>query len=109
PKLAEIDAKIQKFRECKTAFEVAGSASRSRLGGLAARAGIRARCGANNEAEIEKEKKALLAKASADAASASGFSVPEFSRLKTRLERIYSYGDRAGLKDGELAAIDARA
>lgn len=109
PKLAAIDEKIRKFRECRTAFEAAGSATRSRLGGLAARAGIRAKCGANNESDIAKEKQALLDKASAGAAQAGGFSMPQFSRLKTRLQRIYAYGDRAGLKSGELEAVDARA
>jgi len=109
PKLAEIDEKIRKFRECKIAFEAAGSATQSRLGGLAARAGIRAKCGANSEADIAKEKQQLLDKAAADAAQAAGFTVPQFARLKTRLQRIYAYGDRAGLKAGELEAVNARA
>lgn len=109
PKLAEIDERIRKFRECRIAFEAAGSATRSRLGGLAARAGVRAKCGANSEADIAKEKQALIDKASADAAQASGFTMPQFSRLKTRLQRIYAYGDRAGLKTGEIEAVDARA
>lgn len=109
PKLAEIDEKIRKFRECRTAFEAAGSATRSRLGGLAARAGIRAKCGANNESDIAKEKQALMDKATADAAQAGAFTGAQFLRLKTRLQRIYAYGDRAGLKTGELEAVDARA
>lgn len=109
PKLREIDDKVRKFRDCRTAFEAAGSASGSRLGGLAARAGVRAKCGANSENDILKEKDELKAKATEKAAKASGFSVPQFSRLKTRLERIYAYGDRAGLKPGEIEAVDARA
>jgi hypothetical protein len=109
PKLAEIDEKIRKFRECRIAFEAAGSATRSRLGGLAARAGVRAKCGANNESDIAKEKQVLLDKAAADAAQAGGFTMPQFTRLKTRLQRIYAYGDRAGLSTGEVAAVDARA
>lgn len=108
PELTEVDEKLKKFRECKTAFEAAGSASGSRLGGLAARAGIRAKCGANSEADIEKQRKAIVDKATADAAKGSGFGVPEFTRLKTRLERIYAYGDRAGLSGAEVEAVDAR-
>jgi hypothetical protein len=108
PQIAAVDEKIRKFRECKLAFEAAGSASGSRLGGLAARAGIRARCGANNEAEIRREKKRLSDGVTAAAARAGNFTVPQFGRLKTRLERIYAYGDRAGLKEPEIAAIDAR-
>ncbi len=108
PRIAEIEEKIKKFRECRMAFEAAGAASRSRLGGLAARAGIRARCGANSEADIEKEKQAVLDQATAGAASGAGFTVSQFARWKTRLERIYAYGDRAGLSDTELAAVDAR-
>jgi hypothetical protein len=79
------------------------------LGGLAARAGIRARCGASSEADIEKEKKAVTDKATADAAAAGSFSVTAFTRLRTRLERIYANGDRAGLSEPELEAIDSRA
>jgi hypothetical protein len=108
PELAAVDEKIRRFRECKIAFEAAGSASGSRLGGLAARAGIRARCGANNEAEIRREKKRLGDRVTAAAAAAGTLTVPQFTRLKTRLERIYAYGDRAGLKPAEVTAIDAR-
>ncbi|MEX2180682.1 MAG: hypothetical protein WD771_01445 [Gemmatimonadaceae bacterium] len=108
PELAAVDEKIRKFRECKIAFEAAGSATGSRLGGLAARAGIRARCGANSEADIARERRAIIARATQGAATANGFTVPQYSRLKTRLERVYAYGDRAGLKEGELAAVDAR-
>jgi len=109
PKLAEIEERIRKFRECKTAFEAAGSMSGSRLGGLAARAGIRARCGANSEADIAKEKKQTTDKATSDAATASGFTVTSYSRLRTRLERIYANGDRAGLSAPEIEAVDSRA
>lgn len=108
PQLREIDQRIRRFRECKIAFEAAGSASRSRLGGIAARAGIRARCGANNEGDIAKEKDELRTAATAAAARGSGFTVPQFSRLRTRLERIYAYGDRAGLSASELDAVNAR-
>lgn len=108
PQLAAIDEKIRKFRECKIAFEVAGSASGSRFGGLAARAGIRARCGANSETDIAREKQALVTRTTAAAAQAGRFTVPQFTRLKTRLERVYLYGDRAGLKEPELVAVDSR-
>lgn len=109
PKIAEIEERIRKFRECKTAFEAAGSMTSSRLGGLAARAGMRARCGANSEGDIAKEKKQLTDKATADAAVASGFTVPQFGRLRTRLERIYANDDRAGLSAPEVVAVDSRA
>lgn len=108
PQLREIDEKIRRFRTCKIAFEAAGSASRSRLGGLAARAGIRARCGANNEGEIEREKTTLRTQATTRAAQAGNFTVPVFSRLRIRLERIYAYGDRAGLSAPEIEAVNAR-
>lgn len=108
PKLREIDQRIRRFRECKIAFEAAGSATRSRLGGLAARAGIRARCGANNESDIEREKTVLREQATQRAAQAGSFTVPQFQRLGIRLERIYAYGDRAGLSAPEIEAVDAR-
>lgn len=108
PQLAEIDEKVRKFRECKIAFEAAGSVTRSPLGGLAARAGIRARCGANNEGEIRRQKTTLTNRTTAAAAQAGNLTVPQFTRLKTRLERVYLYGDRAGLKPPEVVAVDAR-
>ncbi|WKW13575.1 hypothetical protein Strain138_002899 [Pseudogemmatithrix spongiicola] len=108
PKLREIDQRIRRFRECKIAFEAAGSATRSRLGALAARAGIRARCGANNESDIEREKTALREQATRTAAQAGNFTVPQFQRLGIRLERIYAYGDRAGLSAPEVEAVNAR-
>lgn len=108
PKLREIDQRIRRFRECKIAFEAAGSATRSRLGGLAARAGIRARCGANSEADIEREKTELREQVTQRAAQAGSFTVPQYQRLGIRLERIYAYGDRAGLSAPEIEAVDAR-
>lgn len=108
PKLREIDQRIRRFRECRIAFEAAGSASRSRLGGLAARAGIRARCGANDENDIAREKTVLREQVTQSAARAGGFTVPQYQRLGLRLERIYAYGDRAGLSEAELEAINAR-
>jgi hypothetical protein len=75
---------------------------------LAARAGIRARCGANSEADIVREKRTITARPTQAAATANGFTGPQYSRLKTRLERVYAYGDRAGLQDAELVAVDAR-
>jgi hypothetical protein len=109
PKLADIDERVRKFRECKTAFEAAGSMSGSRLGGLAARAGIRARCGANSEADITKERREITDKATSDAAAGSGFTVVSYTRLRTRLERIYANGDRAGLSAPEVEAVESRA
>ena len=108
PQLREIDQKIRRFRECKLAFEAAGSATRSRLGGLAARAGIRARCGANSEEDIEREKTTLRNQAITRAAQAGSFTLPQYQRLGVRLERIYAFGDRAGLSAPELEAVNAR-
>lgn len=108
PKLREIDQRIRRFRDCKIAFEAAGSATRSRLGGLAARAGIRARCGANSEDEIAREKETARTQAITRAAQAGSFTLPQYQRLGLRLERIYAYGDRAGLSAPEVEAVNAR-
>src|SRR5205823_637191 len=53
--VADQQAKIKKFRDCKIAFETAGEASGSRLGGLAARMAIRARCGATCGDDMVKD------------------------------------------------------
>lgn len=108
PKLLDVAERIRKFRECQMAFETAGSVSGSRLGGLAARAAIRAKCGASSEADIAKEKKQITDKATSDAATKSGFTVTAYTRLRTRLERIYANGDRAGLSAPEVEAVESR-
>ena len=45
PQVDDAEARIRKYEECKRDFEAAGSASGSRLGGLAARIAIKAKCG----------------------------------------------------------------
>jgi hypothetical protein len=108
PQLKAVDEKITKFRDCRTAFEAAGSASGSRMGGIAARAAIRARCGASSEDDFVKEKEALLAKPEQKALAAGRFRAPEWAALKGRLSSFYEYGDRSGFTDAELSALADR-
>jgi hypothetical protein len=61
PQLAEIDEKIKKWTECKTAFEAAAQASGSKLGGMAAGIAMRAKCGASNDEGFRKDKAKILA------------------------------------------------
>src|SRR5690349_6002335 len=57
--IAEVDAKIAKFNECKELFEAAGSAT-GRMGGLAAKAAMKAKCGARRVGGYEKETQELV-------------------------------------------------
>src|ERR1051325_9155187 len=47
PQVADLDAKISKYEQCKKDFEAAGQASGSNLGGFAARRAVRAKWGAD--------------------------------------------------------------
>lgn len=105
--LADVDARIAKFEQCKRDFEAAGSAVGGRLGGIAARGGIRAKCGASDADGMRKERQQILDAPEASAASAGGFTLPEYRRLRDRV-RGYLAGDRSGFTQATLDLLKAR-
>ena len=56
PQVADLDGKINKFEQCKRDFEAAGAASGSRMGGLAARIAIKAKCGSSDSDGFRKDR-----------------------------------------------------
>ena len=105
--LADVDAKIKKFEECKKDFEAAGSAVGGRFGGLAARGGIRAKCGASNAEGFQKERQSLLDGPETAAATAGGFKLDEYRSWKNRLQG-YLNGDEAGFSKAGLDLLKSK-
>jgi hypothetical protein len=107
-KLEEMDEKIRKFRECAELVQagraVAGGGA---AGGLAARAAMRARCGATSVDGMLDERKKLLQSPEAVGAQASGLRPRDYASVK-ELAIIYLMGGRA-FRDAELAVLSARA
>ncbi len=107
PQVSDAEAKIQKFEQCKRDFEAAGSATGSRLGGLAARVAIKAKCGASDSDGMRKDRQKIMDGPEIAAATAGGFKLPEYRNLKDRL-RGYLAGSRTGFTDAALALLKSR-
>ncbi len=105
--VAEQQAKIKKFRDCKIAFETAGEVSGSRLGGLAARMAIRAKCGATSEDDMVKDLQKIYDGPVNAGAKTAGMKRDEYANLKERL-LAYMYGDRSGFTKGGLDVLGTR-
>lgn len=106
--ITELDSKIKEFQSCKEAFELAAEASGSKLGGMAAKIAMKAKCGATNDDGFLKERAKLLEGPEKAAAKAGGFSrVAEYAGLK---ERFASYlrGVHAGYSQAEMDALKSR-
>ena len=107
PQLAEIDGKIGKFEQCKRDFEAAGAASGSRVGGLAARMAIRAKCGASDVDGYRKERQKIMDGPEAAGASAGTFKLDDYRLLTARLE-AYLGGDESGFSKGGVDLLKTR-
>lgn len=107
PELEELDQKIKAFEECKIAFEAAGEATGSRLGGIAARAAMKAKCGASSSDGFYKDREKLLERPEKVALSAGGFKADAYGSLKARLQSwVGGYHD--GFSEAELALLRGR-
>ena len=105
--ISDSEAKIAKFEQCRRDFEAAGSASGSRLGGLAARIAIKAKCGASDSEQMRRDRSRLMTGPETAAASAGGFALPEYRTLRDRI-RGFLEGDRSGFTTVGLAVLRAR-
>jgi len=105
--VSDAEARIAKFEQCKKDFEMAGSASGSRLGGLAARIAIKAKCGASDSEAMRKERERLTNGPESAAAAAGGFALPEYRTLRDRI-RGWLGGDRSGFTTAGLAVLRGR-
>lgn len=105
--LQDTDAKIAKFEQCRRDFEAAGSASGSRMGGIAARIAIKAKCGASDADGYRKDRERIMAGPENSAAAAGGFKLPEYRNIRDRI-RGYLNGDRSGFTKGALDLLKSR-
>jgi hypothetical protein len=106
PQLAEVDENIRKFNECKELYEAGASASGSRLGGIAARAAIRAKCGASNTEGFEKDRQKIMEGPEKAALSILGLKAGDYRNLKSRVQGFFNGG--GGFGDAEAALLNAR-
>ena len=107
PQLADVDAKISKFEQCKRDFEAAGSATGSRIGGLAARMAIRSKCGSSDADGFRKERQKIMDGPEGAAAVAGNFKLDEYRLLSSRLE-AYLGGDESGFSKPGLDLLKSR-
>jgi hypothetical protein len=101
--IAEVDAKIAKFNECKELFEAAGSAT-GRMGGLAAKAAMKAKCGATSVDGYEKEKQKLLDGPEKVALGIMKMKSGPYGQLKSRIAGFLS--GSIELSSGEAALLN---
>ncbi len=105
--LSDADARIAKFEQCKRDFETAGNVAGGRLAQIAARAAIKAKCGANDSEAMRKERQRILDAPENAAATSGGFKLAEYRTLKDRL-RGYVMGDRSGFTKAGLEVLKSR-
>lgn len=104
--LTDADAKIQKFEECKRNYEAAGSAG-GRMGGLAARMAIKAKCGASNSDDMRKERQKILDGPEGAAAQMGKFKLADYRNLKEKIGNWLG-GDDGGFTKLGLDLLTAK-
>ena len=107
PQLTDVDAKINKFEQCKRDWEAAGAASGSRVGGLAARMAIRAKCGSSDADGYRKERQKIVDGPENAAAAAGGFKLPDYRNLKDKLQAFLG-GDESGFSKAGIDLLKSR-
>jgi hypothetical protein len=104
-KLAELDDKIAKFRECSSLLNEAGGMGGK--SGLAAKVAMKAKCGATSEDGYRKDRAKLLDQPEKVGASAAGMQRGAYAHMKERVT-AYLNGQR-NYSAAEIKALDARA
>jgi hypothetical protein len=107
PQLADVDARAKRYADCKRNFEAGGSAVGGRFGGLAARGGIRAKCGNTDESGFQKERQQIASGPENTAATAGRFSLDEYRLLGVRMES-WMGGDESGFTKAGLDLLKSR-
>ncbi|MGH7678281.1 MAG: hypothetical protein ACRENU_07435 [Gemmatimonadaceae bacterium] len=105
--LTDADAKINKFEQCKRDWEAAGAASGSRMGGLAARIAIKAKCGSSDSDGMRKDRQKILDGPENAAAAAGGFKLADYRNLKDKLQGWLN-GDESGFSRTGLDLLKSR-
>lgn len=104
--LAEVDDRIKKFLECKELFDAAADASGSRLGGIAARAAIRAKCGASDVDGFMKDRQKILEGPEKAALALLKLKSADYGKLKERVQGYFASG--SGFSAAEAALLAKR-
>ena len=104
--IEELDTKLEKFRECYKLVAGADDVTGNKLGGLAGKAMLRARCGATGEDGFLKDKQKLLEQPEKAGADAAGLKQKDYAKLK-ELFTLYLGGSR-NFPEGELKILAAR-
>ncbi len=105
--LSDSEAKIAKFEQCKRDYETVASVGGGRLAQIAARAAIKAKCGATDSEGMRKERQRIMDGPETAAATAGGFKLPEYRTLRDRLHG-YMAGDRSGFTKAGLDLLKSR-
>lgn len=105
--IADQDAKIAKFEQCKKDWEAAGAATGSRLGGLGARMAIKAKCGSSDADGMRKDRQKLLDGPEGAGAAAGKFKLDEYRNLKEKLN-AWALGDESGFSKAGLDLLKSR-
>ena len=107
PQVADLDAKINKFEQCKRDWEAAGAASGSRMGGLAARIAIKAKCGSSDSDGFRKDKQKIMDGPENAGAAAGGFKLADYRNLKDKLQGWLN-GDESGFSKTGLDLLKSK-
>ena len=105
PQLADADAKIKKFEDCKRNFEAIGG--NSGKSGLATRIAIKAKCGSSDADGFRKDRQKIMDGPENAAASAGGFKLADYRNLKDRLLG-YVNGDESGFSKSGLDLLKSK-
>lgn len=105
--LSESDAKIAKFEQCKRDWETAGAASGSRMGGLAARLAIKAKCGSSDSDGMRKDRQKILDGPENAAAQAGNFKVADYRNIKEKMQNWLG-GDESGFTKAGLDLLSPK-
>jgi hypothetical protein len=105
--VSDADAKINKFEQCKRDYEAVAGVAGGRLAQIAARAAIKAKCGATDSEAMRKERQKLMDGPETAGATAGGFKLAEYRSLRDNL-RGYVAGDRSGFTTASLPILKSR-
>jgi hypothetical protein len=105
--LADVDAKIQKWKDCAQGFMAVGANDPSKLG-FAAKMAMKAKCGSTSDNDLQKQRAQILSGPENAAAQAAGFKLADYQNLRDHIQS-YAGGDRSGFTAGGLDVLKGRA
>ena len=104
--IADQDAKINKFEQCKRDLETAGAIAGGKLS-LAARLLVKAKCGASDADGYRKDRAKIMEGPEKAAAAAGNFKLDEYRNLTEKLN-AYANGDGSGFTKPSLDILKTK-